>query len=160
MFTWWSGPVLLLPDQSDLDQSRLQWDEPCCLDGCTPAWIAAESHIRSWSADAGWNNLPPRRLALGFMQNLQIAHYLKLLMKCLNASVLFDRGIIMLTRMLCEFRHLLVTFTRGPKGLKSATWVKACGFSALNVSSYTVPRFRSVRVNPKDVCMYGYIHYN
>lgn len=80
-----------------------------------------------------------------------MTHYLKLLMKCLNASVLFDRGMMMLTRTLCVFRHSLFTFTRGPKGLKSATWVKACGFSALNIISYIVPRSRSVRVNPEDI---------
>lgn len=85
------------------------------------------------------------------MRNLGRDYYLKLLMKCLNASVLFDRGMMMLTRMFRVFRHSLFTFTRGPKGLKSATWVKACGPSALNISSYTVPLSRSVRVNPEDI---------
>lgn len=85
-----------------------------------------------------------------FMQNIRTNGYLKLLMKCLNASVLFDRGTMMLMRMLRAFRLSLFTFTRGPKGLKSSSWVKTCGPSPLNISSYTVPLSRSVRVNPED----------
>lgn len=85
-----------------------------------------------------------------FVQNVRTNGYLKLLMKCLNASVLFDRGTMMLMRMLCVFRLSLFTFTREPKGLKSSSWVKTCGPSPLNISSYTVPLSRSVRVNPED----------
>lgn len=37
-FTWWFGPARLSPGQSDLDQSRPQWDEPCRPAGCTFFW--------------------------------------------------------------------------------------------------------------------------
>lgn len=61
--------------------------------------------------------------------------YLKLLMNCLNASVLLDRGTMMLMSMLLVSRLSLFTFTRGPNGLKSTSWVKSCGPSPLNISS-------------------------
>lgn len=97
--------------------------------------------------------------------------YLKLWMNCLNASVLFDRGTMMLMRMLRVFRLSLFTFTTGPNGLKSTSWVKSREPSPLNISSYTVPLSRSVRVNPETeaerkqgnhnprfICSYSLMH--
>lgn len=97
--------------------------------------------------------------------------YLKLWMNCLNASVLFDRGTMMLMRMLRVFRLSLFTFTTGPNGLKSTSWEKSREPSPLNISSYTVPLSRSVRVNPETeaerkqgnhnprfICSYSLMH--
>lgn len=155
------------PGRSDLDQSRPQWDEPCRHAECTPVWAttkkqtykhlfayreARNSHRLAFFKKKSTASLTHNLLlhVLIFMQNVRTNGYLKLLMKCLNASVLFDRGTMMLMRMLRMFRLSLFTFTRGPKGLKSSSWVKTCGPSPLNISSYAVPLSRSVRVNPED----------